>query len=331
MRRSRQEYRTLERQYRPGGGMPEAKEPQTRWQALVRRYHWTRAFTVPTTANRVWTLGTWPVSAYFLLGDNRIHQAYGMTVWRRAKLAWRLYRTTRLVWTGTSYKAHLAMACKLLEIPPDVEGVVVECGSFQGGTTANLSTICAIVGRDLHVYDSFEGLPPPTPGDKASNVWTTGTYAGSLDTVRRNITDHGAIEVCTFHQGWFADTLPHHDQPIVLAYVDVDFQASLHDCMLGLWPHLTEKGFLFVDEYVWTEYCALFWSERYWRTYFDTTRPGLIGSGSGVGVGQFYVGPFLERQRNHAATSVAFTRKDLSGYWDFYPEEADAAVGPLGS
>ena len=232
------------------------------------------------------------------------------------------------MWTGTSYKAHLAMAAKLLEIPPDVEGVVVECGSFQGGTTANLSTICAVVGRELHVYDSFEGLPPPTPGDKASSIWTTGTYAGALETVKRNITEHGDISVCTFHKGWLADTLPHHEDPVVLAYVDVDFQASLHDCVTGLWPHLTDSGYMFVDEYVWTEYCALFWSEEYWRKYFDTTPPGLIGSGSGIGVGHFYSGPFLERQRNHAPTSVAFTRKDLDGHWDFYPTEADAATDP---
>lgn len=44
--------------------------------------------------------------------------------------------------TGTSYKGHLAMALKILETPPDVEGVIVECGSWQGGSSANLSLIC---------------------------------------------------------------------------------------------------------------------------------------------------------------------------------------------
>ena len=40
-----------------------------------------------------------------------------------------------------------------------MEGVVVECGCFLGGSTANLSLVCEVVGRELIVYDSFEGLP----------------------------------------------------------------------------------------------------------------------------------------------------------------------------
>ena len=78
----------------------------------------------------------------------------------------RIYRNWRHIRTGISYKGHLAMAAKLLEIPPSVKGAVVECGCWLGGTT-NLSIICDIVGRDLIVYDSFEGLPAPEAlGDK---------------------------------------------------------------------------------------------------------------------------------------------------------------------
>lgn len=230
--------------------------------------------------------------------------------------------------TGTSYRAHLAMATKLLEIPPAVEGVVVECGSFQGGSTANLSLVCAITGRRLVVYDSFEGLPPPTPGDRAASPFGTGLYAGALEVVRENVRRNGALEVCTFRKGWYSDTMPHHEEPVVLAFVDVDYQASLHDCMLGLWPHLTPRGYLFLDDFAFNDYCALFWSERYWRTYFDTTPPGLIGSGSGVGVGHFYLGPWEDKRAILAAASVAFTRKDLSGYWTFYPEDLPDVASP---
>src|SRR5690606_5508207 len=111
----------------------------------------------------------------------RIRAEYGMTVRRKVVLAWRIHRVTRKVVTGTSYKAHLAMASKLLEIPSNVKGAVVECGCFLGGSTACLSIICAAVGRELIVYDSFEGLPPPTPGDRMASPWGTGVYAGSLE------------------------------------------------------------------------------------------------------------------------------------------------------
>jgi O-methyltransferase len=240
-----------------------------------------------------------------------------------------MWRTTRAVTTGTSYKAHLAMASKLVEIPPEVEGVVVECGSWYGGSTANLSLICDIVDRDLIVYDSFEGLPPPTDDDKYADESRTGFLRADLETVEANVRRFGTLERCRFRKGWFSDTLPEHKEPIVLAFLDVDYQASLDDCIRNLWPHLTEKGYVFIDEYVLTDYCALFWSERYWRTHFNTTPPGLIGAGSGVGVGQYYLGPFEEWNWGadvpHSPTSIAYTRKDFSGYWGYYPGDQTAS------
>jgi hypothetical protein len=271
-----------------------------------------------------------PVTVLFLFMSPRIRLAYRMTWPRRVGLAYRMWRTTRGVFTGTSYKAHLAMAVKLLEIPPDVQGVVVECGAFLGGSTANLSLICDIVDRDLIVYDSFEGLPPPEPNDAYARPESAGLLRGELEVVRGTVGRFGAIERCTFRKGWFSDTLPQHEEPIVLCFLDVDYQASLHDCVVNLWPHLTDKGYVFIDEYVLPDYCALFWSERWWREHFDTTPPGLLGSGTGVGVGQYYVGPHSERQRIQAPTSVAYTRKDFSGYWGYFPEAAENPSVPQG-
>jgi O-methyltransferase len=269
-----------------------------------------------------WATFTLPATVLYLFYNPRIHPAYGMTWRRKAQLAYRMRRTTRGVTTGTSYKAHLAMAAKLLEIPPEIEGTVVECGCWLGGSTANLSLICDIVDRDLIVYDSFEGLPAPERGDKYAKDMATGMLKADVETVRGNVRRYGAVERCIFRKGWFKDTLPNHTEPIVLAFLDVDWQASLDACIRHLWPHLTDKGYVFIDEFVLTDYCALFWSERYWKTRFDTTPPGLIGSGSGVGVGSYYLGPFEEWNWIQDPTSIAYTRKDFSGYWGFYPEDS---------
>jgi hypothetical protein len=136
-----------------------------------------------------------------------------------------------------------------------------------------------------------------------------------------NVTRCGVVERCTFRKGWFADTLPDHTEPIVLAFLDVDFDASMHDCILNLWPKVVERGYVFIDEYTRLDYCALFFSERYWRTYFDTTPPGLFGSGIGVALGQYFIGPHMFHAPFEAASSVAYTRKDFSGLWTYYPEE----------
>jgi O-methyltransferase len=273
---------------------------------------------IPPRARRLHATLTLPSTVYFLFVAAKVHPSYGMGWRQRLALAVRMNRNTRRVFTGTSYKAHLAMAVKLLEIPPEVHGDVVECGCFLGGSTANLSLVCEIVGRTLIVYDSFEGLPAPTDGDKYASEQTRGALRGDLDVVRQNVRDLGAPGFCEFRKGWFEDTLPEHDSPVVMCFLDVDYQASLRDCVINLWPHLVPKGYVFIDEYVLLDYCALFYSERFWQESFGVHPPGLIGAGAGVGVGEFYLGP-SEEQRFRGPGSVAYTRKDLSGHWDYFP------------
>jgi O-methyltransferase len=284
-----------------------------------RRHRFAHAWVAPRLQRWWQTLTFAPTVLHLLILNPRIHPAYGLSWPKRVRLALRMRRTTRGVQTATSYKAHVVMAAKLLEIPPEVEGVVVECGCFMGGSTANLSLACEAVGRELIAYDSFEGLPSPREGDKYARG-EVGFLRGDLEVVTENVRKFGAIDRCTFRKGWFSDTLPNHAEPIVLLFLDVDYQASLDDCIRNLWPHLAEKGYLFTDEYVLLDYCALFWSERYWRTHFDTTPPGLIGAGSGVGVGQYYLGPVEEWVAPQDPASVAYTRKDFSGHWGYYPE-----------
>lgn len=77
-----------------------------------------------------------------------------------------MFLNTPRIPTATSYKAHLAMALKLLEISPAIVGDVIECGTWKGGSAANLSPVCRVVGRTPFVYDSFEGLPAGDPADR---------------------------------------------------------------------------------------------------------------------------------------------------------------------
>ena len=133
---------------------------------------------------------------------------------------------------------------------------------------------------------------------------------------------YGVIERCEFRKGWFRDTLPAHGEPIVLCLIDVDLKSSMHDCIVNLWPHLTNEGYMFFDEYVHLHNCSLFFSERFWRDYLDTEPPGLMGTGTGVGVGQFFLGPYGGKPARHASngrSSIAYTRKDFRTQWDYRP------------
>jgi hypothetical protein len=129
-----------------------------------------------------------------------------------------------------------------------------------------------------------------------------------------------------------ADLLSRHQAPTSsgLCSERSRLQSSLHDCIVHLWPKLVDGGVVFIDEYVLVDYCSPFYSERYWRTYFDTTPPGLIGAGSGIALGQYYLGPFLLTGPFQQLASVAYTFKGNSGFWDYYPDDRAPARPAIG-
>lgn len=262
-----------------------------------------------------------PLSILFILNSKGIHPAYRMTFFKKINLGWRMFLNNRRIPTGTSYKVHLAMALKILETPPEVLGDIAECGTWKGGCAANLSLVCEIVGRQLYIFDSFQGLPEGKPHDREAQYYKTGDYAGTLAEVKENIRKYGNLNSCQFVQGWFNDTLPKVQDSFLLIFLDVDLEDSLHSCMLYLWPHLVQGGWIFTDECAQINYVALFFSERWWSTYFQTKPPGLIGAGTGLPLGQYYVGPWSERPRHpyQWASSGAYTQKGMSGYWAYTP------------
>jgi len=288
--------------------------PRNRYSPRERKVH--------SKIGEIFDVVSIPLLVFFLLNNRRFDEAYGLTWRKKLTLVWRMYRNARVIETGTSFRAHVAMAAKVFETPKSTEGVLIECGCWKGGTTTNLSLIAELAGRKLIAYDSFEGLPPPTEGDRWAHKMATGAFLGSLEVVTEHVRDRGAIEVTEFRKGWFADTLGDHTEPIVLAYVDVDYQQSLHECVLYLWPHLTRRGYYFIDEYLRLDYCALFFSERWWRENFDRPPPGIMGPGTGIAVGQMFLGPHRERPPIQVAKSCAYTRKDFYGMWDYFPDAA---------
>ncbi|MFB0562656.1 MAG: TylF/MycF/NovP-related O-methyltransferase [Candidatus Lokiarchaeia archaeon] len=184
------------------------------------------------------------------------------------------------------------MASKILNIPKSIEGCVVECGSYKGASTTNLSLICVICNRKLEVFDSFEGLPQPSEQDKAHTVvhtlkvptYSKGDYYGSLEEVKGNISRYGDIRVCNFNVGYFDDTLPKFKKKCAFIYLDVDLRDSLETCLRHLWPLLQDGCCLFTHEALHMEIASLFFDKEWWRNNLNCYPPGLIGAGSGLGL-----------------------------------------------
>ena len=218
---------------------------------------------------------------------------YGVGFFRKARLLWSMFRNRFRIVTASGFLDHVVMVTEILKIPRDVRGVVVECGSYQGGSTVNFSLVCAMVGRELHVFDSFAGLPEPSEAEKLHKVlsirnistFQKGDWCGTIEVVTENIRRYGNLSVCRFHQGYFDQTLPQFREPVVFVFCDVDLRTSLEPCVENLWPLLQDHRMLFTHEAHHMEIAGLFFEPDWWQSRnLEKTPPGLVGGGSGIGL-----------------------------------------------
>lgn len=221
---------------------------------------------------------------------DEVGAAYDMTHSQKEDMIAAMRHARKNIPTATSWLSHLVMAQRILEVPPDVEGAVVECGCFKGGSTANLSRMCARVNRKMVVCDSFEGLPEDEEQEhryahfQIYGSYEAGMYAGALEEVKGNVEKYGCIDACEFIKGWFCDTLPSLDGPFVLVFADVDLVSSLTDCIVNLWPKLVDDGYFFTDDSADLATVKLWFDEPWWAETMKQPAPGYVGSGCGLPV-----------------------------------------------
>lgn len=124
-----------------------------------------------------------------------------------------------------------------------IPGDFAEFGCFKGYSSAMLSFACAQLGRKMHIFDSFEGLPE-APG----SGYEAGQYAGAIGEVRNHITRFGAVDSVTFHKGFFADTFRNwRSPPLMCLWMDVDLEVSARDLMVAI-EALDPRATLFSHE-----------------------------------------------------------------------------------
>src|SRR5688572_16724728 len=86
---------------------------------------------------KVYYVLTVPISIFFILNSRSIQPAYKLTFLKKYSLGLKMFLNKFRLPSGTSYKSHLAMGLKILETPPEIEGDVVECGAWKGGSAVN--------------------------------------------------------------------------------------------------------------------------------------------------------------------------------------------------
>jgi hypothetical protein len=147
-----------------------------------------------------------------------------------------------------------------------IEGAIVECGVWRGGSMMVVARTLLELGnteRDLYLFDTYEGMPPPTEDD----VMYTGASAtelmewqqpgsrilaeASLDEVRTNVLSVGYPEErIHFVPGLVEDTIPEQAPAVIaLLRLDTDWYESTRHELEHLYPRLAVGGPLIIDDY----------------------------------------------------------------------------------
>jgi O-methyltransferase len=152
-----------------------------------------------------------------------------------------------------------------------IPGDIVECGVWRGGSMLTIAKTLIENGdttRDLHLYDTFEGMSEPTEhdkrhdgksaaemlaaSDKSSGVWA---YASLEDVQATMAMAPYPAERIHYYKGKVEDTIPGDALPeqISILRLDTDWYESTRHELQHLWDRLVPGGVLLLDDYGWWE------------------------------------------------------------------------------
>ena len=202
---------------------------------------------------------------------------------QRLRLLARVRRVSRMVTCAHGDTEILGFIAAILSLPKALKGVVVEAGCYKGGSTAKLSIAAKAMGRELVVFDTFEGIPANVEVHRNlcgnAIVFNKGDYSGSIEAVKANVERCGEIGVCHFIKGLFEDTMKDFDEPVAAAYLDVDLASSTRTCLKYLYPRLVAGGYLFSQDGHLLPVLQVFGDERFWRQELKCPKPDIHNFG----------------------------------------------------
>jgi len=170
-------------------------------------------------------------------------------------------------WTMTSPEKLNALILAVRHVVKhQVPGDVVECGVWRGGSmqaTARTLMEAGDTSRNLYLFDTFEGMPPPTEEDlrqdgrsaadllaaseKTSGVWAVAT----LEDVRAGMGRIGyPDDKVHFVPGLVEETVPDQaPEQIAVLRLDTDWYASTKHELDHLYDRVPSGGVVIIDDY----------------------------------------------------------------------------------
>ena len=140
-------------------------------------------------------------------------------------------------------------------IAKGIPGEFVECGVARGGSAAIVALTLRKLraNRKVWLFDTFEGLPQPSPEYNAdfeiADLYT-GTCRASTVEVERSLGTLGVGDSVRLIAGLFQETLKSVPiYSIALLHVDGDWYESVKCCLDNLYDRVSPGGIIQFDDY----------------------------------------------------------------------------------
>lgn len=141
---------------------------------------------------------------------------------------------------------HLLVQTLLLDIPGDI----VELGCYEGTTSILMQMTLDQYNskKQIHVYDSFEGLPEKSKED-GDTQFHEGACKTTIEKLIQNYKKY-KVKLPKIHKGWFKYTLPKElPLKISFAHLDGDFYSSTLESLTYVYPKLSKGAVVVIDDY----------------------------------------------------------------------------------
>ena len=202
----------------------------------------------------------------------------------RLGLIWAFYTISYFIDCPHTEHELLSIASAILDLDPATPGMIVEAGSFHGGSTAKLSLVAKLANRRFAVFDSFQGMPENREAHGKSiygreHHFPKGSHAVGMEEVQNNVRKYGDITRTEFHKGFFSETMPRFKSPVAAACINVDLAQSTKDCLRYLYPLAAHGGVLFSQDAHFPWIIELLRDDAFWKNEIGIPKPNIEGLG----------------------------------------------------
>jgi hypothetical protein len=177
-----------------------------------------------------------------------------------------IVRTVRQRTMTAHEKLNALIVATRYVVDQDIPGDFVECGVWRGGSMQAVALALldrGVTDRELHLFDTFEGMSEPTEEDRAADgtpaaqllaasprdarIWAV----ASLDDVREGMAETGyPAERIHYCVGKVEDTIPKHaPERIALLRLDTDWYESTRHELVHLYERVPPGGVVIFDDY----------------------------------------------------------------------------------